>query len=334
MAEPSFWQQQEKAKKLNQELSELKQEKERWEEIDLELEILREETAKPDEMEEKKLQELIKKLEVLEKKIGQEESRAFFSGLYDKNSALLSIYSGAGGTEAQDWAEILLRMYLRYAERRGFKAKVVHIHEGQEAGIKNATIEIRAPYAYGILKGESGVHRLVRLSPFNANNLRHTSFALVEVLPEMEDVGDVKIKPEDLRIDTYRSSGPGGQYVNKTESAVRITHLPTGLMAACQSERSQGANKETAMKMLVSRLYQLELKKQQKEIAGLRADIQTSEGTAEWGSQIRNYVLHPYKLVKDLRTGIESKEPDKVLDGALDEFVEAEIANLHEYGHE
>jgi len=334
MAEPSFWQQQEKAKKFNQELSELKQEKERWEEINLELEILREEAAKPDETEEKKLQELIKKLEVLERKIGQEESNAFFSGPYDKNSALLSIYSGAGGTEAQDWAEMLLRMYLRYGEQHGLKPKVLHIHEGQEAGIKNATIEFNAQYGYGTLKGESGVHRLVRLSPFNANNLRHTSFALVEVLPEMEDVEDVKIKPEDLRIDTYRSSGPGGQYVNKTESAVRITHLPTGLMAACQSERSQGANKETAMKMLVSRLYQLELKKQQKEIAGLRADIQTSEGTAEWGSQIRNYVLHPYKLVKDLRTGIESKEPDKVLDGALDEFVEAEIANLHEYGHE
>ena len=331
MAESSFWQQQDRAKKLSQELAEMKQEKERWEEINLELEILREEVAKPDEAKEKKSQELIKRIEVLEKKIRQEESKAFFSGPYDKNSALLSIYSGAGGTEAQDWAEMLLRMYLRFGERRGFNPKVLNIHEGQEAGIKNATIEFNAPYGYGTLKGESGVHRLVRLSPFNANNLRHTSFALVEILPEMEDVGDIKIKPEDLRIDTYRSSGPGGQYVNKTESAVRITHIPSGLVVACQAERSQGANKATAMKLLISRLYALEVKKQQKEIAGLRADIQISEGTAEWGSQIRNYVLHPYKLVKDLRTGVESKEPDKVLDGELDEFIEAEIRSNREY---
>lgn len=334
MAEPSFWQQLDKAKKLSQELAELKQEKERWDEINLELEILREETAKSDEIENKKSQEIVKKIEVLEKKIRQEESITFFSGPYDKNSALLSIYSGAGGTEAQDWAEMLLRMYLRFGERRGFNPKVLNIHEGQEAGIKNATIEFNAPYGYGTLKGESGVHRLVRLSPFNANNLRHTSFALVEVLPEMEEISEIKIKPEDLKIDTYRASGPGGQYVNKTESAVRLTHLPSGLVAACQAERSQGANKETAMKMLMSRLYQLELKKKQKEVFDLRAGIQVSEGTAEWGSQIRNYVLHPYKLVKDLRTGVESKQPEGVLDGKLDEFIEAEIANLHEYGHE
>jgi peptide chain release factor 2 len=188
--------------------------------------------------------------------------------------------------------------------------------------------------SYGYLKNESGVHRLVRLSPFNANNLRHTSFALVEVLPEIEEVLGIKINPIDLRVDTYRSSGPGGQYVNKTESAVRITHLPTGLAVACQSERSQGANKATAMKMLLARLNLLELKKRDKEISNLRSDIQVSEGTAEWGAQIRNYVLHPYKLVKDLRTGVESKEPERILDGELDEFIEAEVANLHEYGHE
>jgi len=335
MQEPAFWQEHERANKLNQELTELKEEREKWEKIGKDLadlvelldlaEVEKSPPTPPKGGESDLQKEIEKKYLELEKIVSKEELKIFFSGPYDKNNALLAIMSGAGGTEAQDWAEMLLRMYLRFAERRGFKAKVVHIHEGQEAGIKNATVEISAPYAYGTLKNESGVHRLVRLSPFNANNLRHTSFALVEVLPEIEEVAEIKINPPDLRVDTYRSSGPGGQYVNKTESAVRITHMPSGLVVACQSERSQGANKATAMKLLVSRLYALELKKKEKEIAGLRADIQVSEGTAEWGSQIRNYVLHPYKLVKDLRTGIESKEPDEVLDGKLDEFVEAEI---------
>lgn len=328
MQEPAFWQEHERANKLNQELVELKEGREKWENINAQLELIREEMESAKDSLEQNLEkqdQVQKEMFELEESIKKEELKTFFAGPYDKNNVLLAIMSGAGGTEAQDWAEMLLRMYLRFAERRGFKAKVVHIHAGQEAGIKNATVEIQAPYAYGTLKNESGVHRLVRLSPFNANNLRHTSFALVEVLPEIEEVAEIKINPPDLRVDTYRSSGPGGQYVNKTESAVRITHMPSGLVVACQSERSQGANKATAMKLLVSRLYALELKKKEKEIAGLRADIQVSEGTAEWGSQIRNYVLHPYKLVKDLRTGIESKEPDEVLDGKLDEFVEAEI---------
>jgi len=327
MQATEFWQDQEKSKKLSQELADLKNERETWEKIKKGLsettemvELLEEEPDFEKDVE--------KKISELEKILAGEELKIFFSGPYDKNSALLTIMSGAGGTEAQDWAEMLLRMYLRYGERRGLNPKVLHVHEGQEAGIKNATIEYGVPYAYGTLKGESGVHRLVRLSPFNANNLRHTSFALVEVLPEIEEAPELKINPTDLRIDTYRSSGPGGQYVNKTESAVRITHIPSGIAVACQSERSQGANKATAMKLLVSRLYQLELKKKEKEIAGLRSDIQVSEGTAEWGAQIRNYVLHPYKLVKDLRTGVESKEPDRVLDGELDEFVEAEIKRV------
>jgi len=330
MKDNEFWQEHERAGKLNQELAELKETRGKWEEIGLAVEILKIDLAGyeagADEERDKKL---AKEFSDLEKVVAGEERKTFFAFPYAKNNAILSIYSGAGGTEAQDWAQMLLRMYQRYGERAGFSVKTLHTHAGQEAGIKNATLEFRGPYAYGYLKSESGVHRLVRLSPFNANNLRHTSFALVEVMPEMEDIGAAQIKPEELRVDSFRSSGPGGQNVNKVETAVRLTHLPTGIAVAAQSERSQSANKEQAMKILVSKLHQLSEQKKAKEIAGLRADIQSGEGTAEWGAQIRNYVLHPYKLVKDLRTGVESKEPQEVLDGKLDDFVEAEITLLH-----
>lgn len=326
MKDGEFWQDHERAGQLSQELSELKEMREKWAEIGLAVEILEGDLAGyengADEAADKKL---TKEFSELEKIIAAEEKKTFFAYPYARNNAILSIYSGAGGTEAQDWAQMLLRMYQRYGERAGFNVKTIHVHEGQEAGIKNATLEFRGSYAYGHLKNESGVHRLVRLSPFNANNLRHTSFALVEVMPEMEDAAAVQIKPEELRVDLFRSSGPGGQNVNKVETAVRITHIPTGIAVAAQSERSQSANREQAMKILVSKLHQLEEQKKAKEIAGMRADIQTGEGTAEWGGQIRNYVLHPYKLVKDLRTGVESKEPDEVLDGKLEEFIDAEI---------
>lgn len=324
MRDTEFWQNHNRAAELSQELSGLKEEATKFEDIQAGVQILEEEIEKAEENPENE-KKYEKELKLIEKEIKEQERSAFFSGEYAKNNALLSIYSGAGGTEAQDWSGMLLRMYQRYGERKGFKVKLLNVHYGQEAGIKSATLEIKGKYAYAYLKGESGVHRLVRLSPFNANNLRHTSFALVEVLPEMEEVGDVQIKPEDLRIDTYRSSGPGGQNVNKLETAVRITHIPSGLVVACQSERSQSANKDQAMKLLVSRLYQLQLKKQQEEVNDIRAGIQTGEGTAEWGSQIRNYVLHPYKLVKDLRTGVETSDPDRILDGDLDEFIEAEL---------
>lgn len=243
------------------------------------------------------------------------------TGKYDKDNAIISIYAGAGGVDAQDWAEMLLRMYLRYAQKKGWPAQVLQIKAGQEAGIKNATFIINRPQTYGALKGESGVHRLVRLSPFSAAHLRHTSFALVEVIPEIEAVKEIEIKPQDLRIETYRASGPGGQYVNKTESAVRLTHLPTGLTAACQSERLQGENRKKAMKLLYSKLHQVMLKKQKKKIEELKGE----KVLVEWGHQIRSYILHPYKMVKDLRTGVMSSQPDKVLDGELDEFIEAEI---------
>lgn len=319
MQYPDFWKDHKRAGRTSQELVNLKEEITQWQDIERDLAkiiVLEEDPA------------ALESIKVLEQKISKEEIKTFLSGQYDKQDAILSIYSGAGGIEAQDWAEMLLRMYLRYAERRGLKAQVLHITAGQEAGIKNVTIEIKGNYVYGYLKGESGVHRLVRLSPFNAAKLRHTSFALVEVLPEFEELSEIKIKSEDLRIDTYRASGPGGQYVNKTESAVRITHLSTGLVAACQSERLQGANKERAMKLLYAKFYQRELQKKEEEQAKMRGKIKKGKGTAEWGSQIRSYVLHPYKMVKDLRTRVESREPDRVLNGELDEFIEAELKNL------
>ena len=262
-------------------------------------------------------------LSAWEERLKKEEFKALFSGPYDKKHAIVSIYSGAGGVEAQDWANMLLRMYTRYAESRKFKSKLIDISYGQEAGIKNAILEIDGPYAYGYLKGENGVHRLVRLSPFNADNLRHTSFALVEVLPEIsEDVEkEVEIKPDDLKIETFRSSGPGGQNVNMRSTAIRIIHLPTKISVSCQSERSQAQNREWAMKVLYTRIYQKKLQEKEKEKKEIRGELPS----AEWGSQIRSYVLHPYKMVKDHRTEIESSNPDEVLDGNLDKFIEAEI---------
>ena len=263
----------------------------------------------------------IDKFNQLQKKFEQEEIKVFLSGKDDKKNAIMSIRAGAGGVDAQDWAEMLLRMYLRYAEKHKFKAQVIHITAGQEAGIKNVTLELNGSYAYGYLRGEAGVHRLVRLSPFDADKLRHTSFVLVEILPDFNEMPEIAIRPEDIKIDTYRASGPGGQYVNKTESAVRITHLSSGIVAACQSERLQGANKKKAMKLLQIKLFQKQLQTQEKE----RKKIQGKQVAAEWGNQIRSYVLHPYKMVKDLRTKVETNDVEGVLDGELDKFIEAEI---------
>jgi len=269
------------------------------------------------------------KLEAFKRKLEQRESQIFLKEKYDKGDAILSIYSGAGGQDAQDWATMLLRMYERYCQIKGFKTKILHQSFGEAGGpegrigIKAASIEIKGKYAYGFLKKETGVHRLVRISPFSAQSLRHTSFALVEVLPEISksDEAVIKIRPEDLNIDFYRASGPGGQYVNKRESSVRITHLPTGIVVACQSERLQGENRGQAMKVLISKLYQLQEETRQKEMSKIKGD----KVSASWGNQIRSYVLHPYKMVKDLRTDIESVKPEEILDGKLDIFIEAEI---------
>jgi len=263
--------------------------------------------------------EVRRELKEISSRFEQLEGRLNFSGDYDARNAMLSLHAGAGGTESQDWANMLLRMYLRWAERHDYQAEVLDVSHGDEAGIKSATVEIKGDYAYGYLRSEHGVHRLVRLSPFDADHARHTSFALVEVMPEAEEDLDVQIPQEDLRIDTFRSSGPGGQHMQKTSSAVRATHLPTGLVAICQSQRSQHQNKETALKMLYTRLLEMERVKKEEE----KAKLKGKRIEAEWGSQIRSYVLHPYKMVKDHRTGYEVSNAEAVLDGDLDGFITA-----------
>ena len=272
------------------------------------------------EEEEHSLQEEIEKeTERLTVQLDELELRLMMSDEYDARDAILAIHAGAGGTESQDWAEMLLRMYLRWAENHRYKTEVLDLSPGEEAGIKSATVEIHGEYAYAQLKAEHGVHRLVRLSPFDADHARHTSFVLVEILPEAEGEEDIKINPEELKIDTFRSSGPGGQHMQKTSSAVRITHIPTGIVVSCQSERSQFQNKESAMKVLYARLLQHELAKREAEKARLKG----KRIDAGWGSQIRSYVLHPYKMVKDHRTGHETSDTTAVLDGELDEFITA-----------
>jgi len=265
------------------------------------------------------LSEIQGELNRIEKELGGFELQSMLSGEHDRANAILSIHPGAGGTESQDWAEILLRMYLRWAERRGYKTEITDYQPGEGAGIKDATITVSGEYAYGYLRSESGVHRLVRISPFDANKRRHTSFASVHAIPEIEDDIQIEIDETELRIDTYRSSGAGGQHVNKTDSAVRITHIPTGIVVQCQNERSQHKNKATATKILRSKLYKLEEEKQKEKLE----EIQGEKKDIGWGNQIRSYVLHPYRMVKDLRTRVETGNADAVLDGEIDNFIEA-----------
>ncbi len=325
---PDFWQDREKATKISQELADLKEKVSQTESLNKEikdLEDLNKITSEEDALSE----ELERKIKFLEKKIKQKEKLFFLSGKYDKKNALFSIFSGAGGQDAQDWATMLLRMFQRYFEREGFKSRILEQSFGEAGGsegrigTKSVTLEVKGNYVYGLLKRESGVHRLVRISPFSAQSLRHTSFALVEVLPdlEIEDEKEIEIRPQDLKIEFSKSSGPGGQNVNKRETAIKIMHLPTGIVAECQSERMLGDNRKKAMKILISRLLQLKERNKQKELS----EIKGKRVSAEWGNQIRSYVLHPYKLVKDLRTDLETSNIEAVLDGDLDEFIEAEI---------
>jgi peptide chain release factor 2 len=263
------------------------------------------------------LEDLRKEIGRLEQDTQQTEIRMLLSGQHDESNAIVTIHPGAGGTESQDWAEMLLRMYLRWSERSGYTTEMLDYQQGEEAGVKSATFIVKGEYAYGRLVCESGVHRLVRISPFDAAARRHTSFASVYVYPEIDDQIEVQIEEKDLRIDTYRSSGAGGQHVNVTDSAVRITHIPSGIVVSCQNERSQIRNREMARKILRARLYELELEKKQKQLQA----VEDSKLDIAWGSQIRSYVLHPYRMVKDLRTKYETSSTDKVLDGDLDDFI-------------
>ena len=264
-------------------------------------------------------EEVRKELEDIEKQVVSLEFRTMLSGEDDKKNAILTIHPGAGGTESQDWAQMLMRMYLRWMERNNFKSVLMDLQPGDEAGIKSATIEVSGEYAFGYLKAEAGIHRLVRLSPYDFNKRRHTSFASVFVYPEIADSIEVNIDPNDLRIDTYRASGAGGQHVNKTSSAVRITHIPTGIVVQCQSERSQFRNKEFAMKILLSRIYQKKKEEEQEKLS----EIENSKHEIAWGHQIRSYVLHPYNLVKDHRTGMETSDTQAVLDGDITDFIQS-----------
>jgi len=266
-------------------------------------------------------EEIRESLDFFEKDLAEAELQMLFFEEDDARNAILTIHPGAGGTESQDWTQMLLRMYLRYSERKGFKVEIIDSLPGEEAGLKSVTVRIEGDYAYGNLSHDSGVHRLVRISPFDANKRRHTSFAAVFVYPEVEEDIEIEIDPEELRIDTYRSSGRGGQHVNVTDSAVRITHLPTGIVVQCQNERSQHKNKASAMKVLRARLYELEKKAKLEKIEKL----EDAKSDIAWGNQIRSYVLHPYRMIKDLRTNVEIGDVDRVLDGDIDEFIKSSL---------
>jgi peptide chain release factor 2 len=318
MGEPGFWDDQERAARTSAEHSRIQRKLETYRSLeadvaDLEplVEMAEEEPSLADELEEQ--------FASAEQRLEELEEERLFSGRYDGGDALVTVNAGAGGTDAQDWAEMVLRMEMRWAEKRGFQTELLEVSEGEEAGIKSATFRVSGENAYGLYSAEKGVHRLVRLSPFDAAKRRQTSFAGVEVSPVVEDAGEIEIDDDDIQVDTYRSSGAGGQHVNKTDSAVRITHRPSGIVVQCQNERSQGSNRQTAMAMLRSRLVELEERRRREEIARERGEAQD----VNFGSQIRSYVLHPYTMVKDHRTDAEAGDAQRVLDGDLDRFVRA-----------
>jgi len=321
LTHPDFWQDREKAEKITHKLKNIQAEIKSFEDLDRKISDAKEAAADPEAA-----SQIKDELQTIKSELKKLEEKTLFSGQFDAGEAILSISAGTGGTDAQDWAEKLLRMYLRFSQQKGWKTKIISISSGEEAGIKNATIEIAGDYAYGHLKVEQGVHRLVRKSPFNAQHLRQTSFALVEATPFVPEVTSIQIAEKDLKIETFRARGHGGQSVNTTDSAVRITHLPSRISVSCQNERSQLQNKQTALKILQSRLYQLEQEKRETSIEQERGIIQQ----AKWGAQIRSYVMDPYKLVKDHRTNYEEKDIQKVLDGEIESFIINALKNRKE----
>ncbi|MFZ4631869.1 MAG: peptide chain release factor 2 [Patescibacteria group bacterium] len=320
MSEPDFWDDRESAVKIGQKAEELNSEIKEWLEMETEIRDAEEMAALAQREAHGDLtEELETKYEELEKKFSHLEFFSLFSGEHDNNNAFISLHSGTGGVDAQDWTQMLERMYLRFAERQGWKIEILDRNYGNEAGLKSSTLRIIGPWAYGYLKSENGVHRLLRNSPFNADGLRQTSFALAEVIPELKDDNAVVIRDEDIRIDVFRSSGPGGQSVNTTDSAVRLVHIPTGITISCQTERSQHQNKENAFKILKTKLYQLALEEKEAEEKKLKGELTK----AEWGRQIRSYFLYGNRLVKDHRNDYETSNVDAVLDGDLEKFMEA-----------
>lgn len=321
MTRSDFWDDQRQAQKVIKEINALKSPIDRWHELERRIEdslMLLELASEEDDAE--TLEEVQRETDKLQKEFREFELALLLNGEYDRNSCILSLHPGAGGTESQDWAEMLMRMYTRWAEKKGFSVEVLDYLEGEEAGIKSVTLLVKGEYAYGFLHAEKGIHRLVRISPFDSSGRRHTSFASVDILPEIsEDDGIVELKADELRIDTYRASGAGGQHVNKTDSAIRITHIPTGIVVQCQNERSQHKNKETAMRILIARLVEKQREEKEKELAELRGE-QTDIG---WGNQIRSYVFHPYSMVKDHRTEVQVGSVQNVMDGDIDEFIYA-----------
>jgi peptide chain release factor 2 len=319
MSAPAFWDDQDAAQAVISENNALKGSVDQMEKFGSEyedLEVMLE--LAQEEKDESLFQECDKGVETLKEALGGFELELLLSDPYDKNNAILELHPGAGGTESQDWAEMLTRMYMRWAEKRGYKVETLDYLPGEEAGVKSVTLLIKGFNAFGYLKAERGVHRLVRISPFDASGRRHTSFSSVDVIPELDDSVNVEIREVDLKIDTYRASGAGGQHINTTDSAVRITHLPSGVVVTCQSERSQIKNRGAAMKVLAAKLYELERKRQQEELAELRGEHKE----IAWGSQIRSYVFHPYSLVKDHRTGVEVGNVQAVMDGEIDSFID------------
>lgn len=324
MQEKGFWDDIKRAEEVTKESKQIKDKIERYESLKLRVEDVEVLSALMEEDDDESAEEIIEEIKSIEKTLEAYKIEILLSGEYDRNDAILTLHAGVGGTDANDWTDMLLRMYTRWCEKKGFKTEIVDLLQGDEAGIKSVTLKIKGEFAYGYLKAEKGIHRLVRISPFNANGKRQTSFASLEVLPELTNNQDIDIKSDDLKIDTYRASGAGGQHVNKTESAIRITHIPTGIVVQCQNERSQFANKDTAMSMLKSKLIELKERAHKEKIEDLTGELKDMG----WGSQIRSYVFHPYNMVKDHRTNEETANLNSVMNGEIDNFIKAYLKNF------